>query len=297
MNHELKAFPPKSFSILYRYFAKVLQSPSKEDLEMLSPNGATASNLCQEDLDCQWYETFGRDVYPYSSCYTHPKAQVTGGMWRGASKSFTLKDGHVSEYLAILRHLTGAPLEVQQDFFDSGGLDFLLPFCATLQNLPGSVFSKLGPLILETVCRHMETVDANLSKELSKVEPLTKNPRIDRIDILLKRDDVHWEFSENIAEDLTIPANCGFLLTHSMIKEMARRLKIPIGFGSRKVILQNLIAQSAKYGTIGLFLELLLEICTETDDIYCRYGYLTKRIDWQKKLGQFLEKTYLVYDH
>ncbi len=169
---------------------------------------------------------------------------------------------HIGVEMRALAFLCGAEADAWQDgrsdqidlmadlqlrFLDEHLLRWILPFA-------GAVAAQGYPLYTSLV---------NLAKSLAYDHRagLGENSSVQPSDFLLPAapkllDDPDTGIRE-IAEYLIVPAYCGGFLSRDDLTRIARSLRIPHGFGSRKQIMENLLRAAIDYDQMDPLLSIL----------------------------------------
>ncbi len=234
-----------------------------------------------DEAAADYQELFGFNVFPYVSVFLEVNRLVGGEItnrlydfFRMAGFGLSLTDesaDHVSHSFAFLAYLSAYELEametgnypelervrsLQARFMDELLFWWLLPFVRAIEQQPYPFFRSLGRLILEFVLEHRRQL-GELSGPMD-VPPLADVPSLEEPHVGLRE----------IARYLTTPVWTGLFLSRGDIARLARKKQLPRGFGSREMLLENLLRSAVRYDALEELLDNLEALIQESEAFY-----------------------------
>ncbi len=254
-----------------------------------------------DELAAEHHATFAVGVFPYAGVFLDGSAQAGSYadevMLRYARAGFTplldeLPADHLGVELAFLAFVTGAEADAIADgreqlaagldrtlaeFLDVCVLGYLPALLTAAEELPNSGFwvVLLGE-ILALVAEHRARLPGAIEPvALRGLGELLDDPRTG-----LRR----------IAEQLLTPAASGVFLSRSDIAALARGRELPRGFGSRLLMLDNLLRSAVEYGELTPLLAALDDRLARRDHGLARlavaYGLDLAVAPWRDALAR-----------
>jgi TorA maturation chaperone TorD len=255
----------------YEFFAQmILVGPGTERqlIQEEMPNlWEFIANEDPELLQANHYEMFGLQVFPYAGVYLNDSPMAGGPCseqvlayyrrsnykWQGIEDS---PDSMVEE-LKFLAYMMGQPdclsansMKLQQDFLAGHFLPWALIFCADVVHQNSLFYTENVDILLGVLALHVEFLAKNGFEMIPL--PLQAHPQLD---ITSQSTGL-----KKIADYITKPSGFGMLMTKYEITEMARKLGLSRGFGSRYQMIESLLNSSADF-------DKLFELITAMDQI------------------------------
>lgn len=249
-------------SRLYALLARALAGrDTREQLEQL---GLVDHDTSVEQLATSHHAAFALGVFPYAGVFLDPSASA--GACSDLVRSFYARAGfhpildelaadHLAVELSFLAFVTGAQADALEDGRPAiaASLDPLLA-----EFLDACVVSYLPALVTALdVQPWVRIVDATLmlaAEHRSQLpNPITPATLHDPGDLLA-------DPSTNlrrIAEHLLTPTACGTFVSRADIAAWGRMRSLPRGFGSRLIMLDNLLRSAIEYGELSSLLAAL----------------------------------------
>lgn len=198
-----------------------------------------------ERVAADHYALFERTVYPYRGVFFDPQALILG------------EEDHLGRSLQTLAQLcqrgdaTGASAHLRERL-----LPWLAPVSCSLMRHSGPFFSALFDLLLSIVEHHAQS-----SVVAAPVLP------------------PGWSLSEQdglpaLVKQLLSPVLCGALLTHEDLRQLARDLRLPKGFGERRLVLTNLFRAASDFDKSDA---LLSSLAARFDEFEAQYAGWSER--------------------
>jgi len=228
----------------------------------------------EDDLASEHYLVLGMGVYPFGHYYLSPEGNFGGEndsgliqMYQKYQFSYELlgrgaEASHLGLELWFLSTLKNNP-EERRAFLAGHLLPWIPTFTYAIREVGSPLFSWLANYTFKILLEDWK----NLGGE--KVENLSEQK------IVLPHWDVMKDFLDlletgirDIAQNLTIPAFSGFFLSKSSLKFLARDVNIPMGFGERANLLENLLRESTRYEEAGSFIKNLLAYTQKWKNYY-----------------------------
>lgn len=223
-------------------------------------------DLTPDTLSAQHFDIFGLNVFPHASAYLDPELNLGGPIAIHLEQVYTANDfipsvqdnpDHISVELDFLAHLSrleqgGQIDEVISSFFANHLLIWLTPFVDAICRHENPFYLALARLTVEFISEHalqLSITDYPFLAQFPQPPNLAQDPATD-----LKR----------IAAFLTTPIESGFLLSKENIATLGRELNIPRGFGSRQIMMTNLLHSAADYDQLENVFEKIQEIATNS---------------------------------
>jgi TorA maturation chaperone TorD len=209
---------------------------------------------------------FGFNIFPNASIFLDPSRLLGGSIANQHAEVYrqgqfmpesAVDQDHISQSLAFLAHLSNLeanlnagsqppilPQSYQFKFLENHLLPWLLPFsiAVELQNIP--FYKTLARLTRFLAVEHYSSAkllhlnivnQGTTQQELNSRPPSLQDGRTGL---------------RQIARFLVTPVLSGFYIGRSDINQLARRLNLPHGFGSRDQMLQTLIESAGQYDGI-----------------------------------------------
>jgi TorA maturation chaperone TorD len=260
------------YGLLARLFVRGVDRVSLAQLEQLgwAPQGDPEDVL--EQLAAEHHSAFALDVFPYAGVFLDASASAGAqadrvrGYYEQAGfhpKLDELAADHLGIALAFLSFVTGAQADALEDhkpklataldpllaeFLDSCVLSYLPALVGALAE---GFWAFIANETLALVAEHRATLPG----------PITPVRLLDSGDPLA---DPHTGLRQ-IAEHLLTPAASGVFATRTDIAGWARQQQLPRGFGSRVIMLDNLLRSAVEYGELAPLLATLDEFLAARD--------------------------------
>jgi TorA maturation chaperone TorD len=267
------------YSLLARLFVEGVQARTLTQLEQLGwlDPSSTDATLQLEDLAADHHATFALGVFPYAGVFLDASASA-GGYADTVRDHYTrsgytprldeLSPDHLGVELGFLAFLTGAQADALEDgrpgialalerplaeFLDACVLAWLPALVAAVEDLPGTdaFWSVLVRDTLALLADHRSKLPSPVVP-VALIEPgdLLADPRTG---------------VRQIVERLLTPAISGVFLTRSDIVGLGRAHELPRGFGSRLLMLENLLRSAIDYSELGPLIAALDERLDQRD--------------------------------
>ncbi|MHC4235763.1 MAG: molecular chaperone TorD family protein [Planctomycetota bacterium] len=219
-----------------------------------------------DEMAADHYDVLGKNVFAYESIFLDTEGLV-GGRTTDSVLGFYRQSGfhlephnseapdHIGLQLLFLNWLTKALTDspgvkmsrvrsLQQQFLDQHLLRWLLPLVQAIRQQSHPFYTALTDLTRDMLLAHRADLsNALLADRLDFALPPTL-PLLDDEKVGLKE----------IASFLLIPAHNGVYLSREDIERLARRQRLPRGFGSRQQMLTNLLHAAVAYDSLDALL-------------------------------------------
>jgi len=261
---ELLLARQRTYQLFSRLYA---HGPSADLLPLLAEIPQLAAHLpARLDADqaaAAHYQTFSDTALPFESIFRDPSGLLFGDLtavvdafYRELRFEPAAEPDALSSELAFLAFLGSeeghalarghepqvALLQQQQArFLNDHLLVWLAPFAAALEHGRAPFYAALAELTLALAAEHWAELAARPA-----VPDLPPVP------------DLLHEASTSLRQisgTLLTPPYSGFYLSRDTIGELARRRKLPRGFGKRRQILRNLLETAGQYDSAALVLD------------------------------------------
>lgn len=266
------------------------------ELKSIQETGPTVFFEPSDDFAAAHYQVLCYELMPAASVFLElgsvmgsvVSERVWTKMWSAGYEpdtSSVLAD-HLSSSLRFIAYLLeNGRIREAQAFLKQELLAWMPPFLDRLGTFDIPEMTHLA-LMLEEVVEHllMEPIEA-VGQHLSEA-PF---PSLPESDIRLEDERTNLV---TIAEYLASHAASGLFITKSNLAREARRLRIPIGFGSRSRSIEGLLRSAAQYDALGPVCDFLdSEIATHraTWDRWALKGASFWAAEWSKKLNHTSE--------
>jgi putative dimethyl sulfoxide reductase chaperone len=241
----------------------------------LDPEGSLGGLHSEQVLSC--YRQAGFKIFPTSTGGEHAGGESPDHI--GLELAFT---GHITRMEASALQIPGADVQrirkLQLDFFELHLLPWL-PILVQVISLQGNLlYHSLAQLTQELVFEHY-------SELFDKVEVRQEAFALPPSPAILE--DEKNGLGE-IAAFLLTPVHSGIYLSRDDIARLGRRLKLPRGFGSRKLMLTNLLRSAVEYEQLPALIDDLKTLLGSWSNFY-RY-HLENRTIWNSFAGSWVEK-------
>jgi putative dimethyl sulfoxide reductase chaperone len=221
---------------------------------------------------------FAFEVFPHEGVFLHESALVGGvdleirhrAMGFVARRRDTSAD-HLGMELSALSFLSGAEADALRDgvsvaairehqraYLDGHLLRWLVPFAAAADDREAGPWTDLVALIVELAADHRAAIAV-------AAEPWTLPPAPAVLE------DAKSSLND-IAEWLLTPCYSGIFLSRADLTTVGRATDVPRGFGSRRLMLANLLKQAATYDALGAVVARLDDLAARRDAHYERLG-------------------------
>jgi TorA maturation chaperone TorD len=242
---------------------------------LLDGDGGDSTDL--DELAAQHHTCFHLDLFPYAGVFLDRSA-VAGACTDMVSAWFEragfrprldqLSADHLGVMLGFLSFVSAATSEAHEDGqlalatrLEQLTAEFL--DACILSWLPLMVLDLPAPGFWPNVVRETLEFAAVHRMSLRERVPETRAPELPspQRDLL---DDPHTGL-RRIAEHLLTPVDSGVFLTRADIARLGRERALPRGFGSRLLMLDNLLHTAVDYGQLGALLADLDELLAARD--------------------------------
>lgn len=243
----------------YRLLAEIFLEGISEDTlpfleESLSdgsfPEG-TFDPIDRDDAAAEHFRVFTHVILPYASVFLEPVGTLGGEQTTRMERAHLelgldpMRRSEPADHLGrVLKLLEVTTREGRADLcrriVDASLLRWLPPLCAALSRRNERLWSGSALLALEAVLDHRgEWSDAvEDGSEPAELEPVQFEPR---------------EFEPRaFARRMSLPHACGIYLSGPEIRSIGRAGELPGGFGTRAVVLENLLGSAVTYDAVPL---------------------------------------------
>lgn len=241
--------------------AAPLSGAATADLNAAAQSGSASPFVYGDQAEAEHYALFGLNVFPFQSIFLDPQALLGGGVTDGVL-AFSRQVGfempldadgvdHVGVELLLLAYLSGAEADAWQDqlakeaqrmrllqrrFLDEHLLRWLPPLVCAIRQQEIPFYRALADLTLKLVLAHRSVLPAGV---LARAEAL-----LPPAPALL--DDQQAGLKEIVDYFLT-PAYSACYLSREDVARLARKHRLPRGFGSRRQMLTSLLRVAVDY--------------------------------------------------
>jgi TorA maturation chaperone TorD len=248
----------RSRSLAYGLLAKLLlRGLDREQLELVGalPGLAEAlpDSLGEAELDelaAEHHTLFHLESTPYAAEFTGATEAVHDAFRMGGfvPRLDDVRADHLGVLLGHLSFLVGAEADALEDgnataasrveelispFIDLHLLSWLPCYLASALDRPTTLWTSVLQMAYDVLTEHR----ADLSESGESV-----GPRSDTLDL-----DAPKTSLRDVAEFLSQPGRCGVYISRDDITAVARGAGAPRGFGSRRMMLENLLQSAAEY--------------------------------------------------
>ena len=272
------------YSLLATLFLKGLTSetlPLVRDLPVLSDELPPEIDLEQAAAD--HFDLFQMEVPPYASVFLEPEVRLGGEVASTVARMYEVggfrdeapdASDHVAAELKHLSNLCAVDAWDSQGRFLLDHATWWLPaFTYSVRRGWYPFYHTLADVTLELVRDHAASFAGESHYGLPEPPEV-----LERTSTSLK----------TIAEYLTTPVFSGLYLSRSEIAALARRGRIPRGFGSRSQTLANLLRSASEYDSLPDVLVALNDLVSEWEAFY-RDDMTAASREWRKRLGRTKE--------
>jgi TorA maturation chaperone TorD len=242
----------------YEFFAQVMLMGPVAERQLIKDEMPDLwrfiANEDPEQLEANHYEMFGLQVFPYAGVYLNDSPMAGGPcseqvlayhrrsnyQWQNIEDS---PDSMVEElkFLAYLMRqpacLSADSLKLQHEFMGGHFLAWAIIFCADVAHQNSQFYRQTVDLLLGVLELHVGFLEKNGYK--MALQPQKSHPQLD-----ITSDSTGLK---KIADYIANPAGFGTLITKHEITEMARKLGLSRGFGSRFQMIESLLNSSADF--------------------------------------------------
>lgn len=228
------------------------------------------------------YRLFGFHLFPYESFFMDASGLLGGDVAEDVAATYarlgyepslsSTDTDHIGNELGAMSFLAGAEADAwvdglaqtavqmqrhQGQFMQRHLLRWLPPLVVAIQQHDDRFFAELAQLTLLLVADHY----AALQPETAVAMPLPAPPNLLADDKTSLRD---------VADYLATPLHSGLLLGRFGVGQLAQRLELPRGFGSRDQLLLNLMRAAVQYEGFGKLGGLLAETAVAWQQAYAQ---------------------------
>ena len=263
----------------YRIFSQLFDAGATGEtlpaVHLIPELSAAAAELADPDLAAAVHQRlFGFNVFAHESMFLSPDALLGGPISEGVAQ-FMLQAGfdpgssqnadHIARELALLAFLcdgeAGALRDqqtgeaegmraIQRDFLDGHLLRWLPGLDLAIRQQEEPFYAALASLTLELALdQRADLGDAPLNADIHFDLPAAPDPLSNQ----------QAGLSE-VAATLLVTAHSGIYLSRDDIGRLGRQHNLPTGFGSRRIMLTNLLRSAAEFDAIGALTESMLAI-------------------------------------
>ena len=235
---------------------------------------------------------FGFNVFPYESFFLDSTGLIGGDVTEAVVRKYraagfqeeigATSPDHIGHELAYIAHLLneGRPdshyhLRV---FFAQHLLIWLPSFVLAVSKQGSAFYTALSELTWSLVADHADEIGSldTMKIQLPNVPDLLQNDKTSLKDI---------------SEFLTMPVYCGIYLGREEVAQLARRLELPRGFGSRSQMLTNLLKTAVQYDQLPLVITKIQDLLADERKRYIGLAndypqiafYATR---WEERTGE-----------
>jgi putative dimethyl sulfoxide reductase chaperone len=255
--HELALARSKLYALLARLLVRGMDQSTLARIEQL---GWAAHDL--DGMAAKHHAVFELGVFPYAGVFLD--ASASAGACSDLVRSFYARAGfhpildeltadHLGVQLSFLSFVTGAQADALEDgrphiaaaldpllaeFLDACVLAYLPALVCAIEDLPGAdAWASILREALMLLAEHRARLPG----------PIIPPTLIDPGDLLADE----RTGLRQIAEHLLTPASSGLFVTRADIASWGRQRSLPRGFGSRLVMLDNLLRSAVEYGQLA----------------------------------------------
>ena len=265
----------------------------KEDFKKIESN---------DDLAAEHYHVFGMGVFPFGHYFLSPVGNFGGeeedlviAIYNKYDFDFVNLDGgmgptHLGTLLHFCAHLIENSQTEDADYhelsalrrtFIAGQILTWLPTLSfAIKDLKSPLFEKL--------------LDLALSIAYSDWKALNGPEFKGDLEFQLPQWDVEKDFLEiretglrDIAENLVTPAFSGMFLSKSTMKSLVSESDIPMGFGERKNLMENILKESVRYEDFKNLIDRFENLTSRWKDFYNSFpeDLAPVKSQWLRALG------------
>lgn len=273
--YELATARRRTYHLFGRLFLEGVTAGLLPRLEAIPELAQAAQPFDADEAAAEHYQLIAVDVFPYESIFIDPSG-LLGGALTDQTAFLYAKSGyevpsdndHLGHELGFMAHLCSAEAVAlantedntlalwrsrQQTFLISHLLRWLPALTIAVERSGSRFYSRLANLTLELSVDHLaETSGA------TPMDVLPHPPQLATEESRLK----------DIAAWLTTPPYSGLFLSREVISALARRHKIPRGFGDRAQLLTNLLRTAGQYDAASAVVTDLAAICRQWAGCY-----------------------------
>jgi len=270
------------YGLLARSFVRGVDARTLAQVEALGWSlGVTTESL--DELAAGHHATFALGVFPYAGVFLDRSASA--GACADRVRSYYVRAGftpvldelcadHLGIELAFLAFVTGAQADAHEDrvperaaaldrllaeFLDACVLAYLPALLVAVEGLGSGLWATIAAETLAITAEHRSRLPGPITP--ARLEPATTGAELlaDPRTGLLR-----------IAEHLLTPAATGVFLSRADIASLGRQHELPRGFGSRLLMLDNLLRSAVDYGQLPQLLATLDDHLVQRDHTYAR---------------------------
>lgn len=232
----------------------------KSALEKLNINH---NDITNDEIASEHYSIFGMSVFPYGHYYLSEARNFAGDFEEDliffySKNHFAYQKcsyGMGPTHLGTLFKFLGFTLEkklhhTRRDFIAKHLLNWYSVFSSAINETNSTVFKHVIQLAQDKFIQ--DWLDLNGPDHLDEIEL--------KLDIF----DIHKDLLENeraglsdIGNYLITPAYCGVFLSKATILNIASTIEIPIGFGDRSLIINDLLREASNYDVLAKLTKIL----------------------------------------
>ena len=230
---------------------------------------ALASYPTLDDARADHQDAFGFNVPPIMGAFLDHDAQAGGESAQRVATSYAVVGyapnprGEEPEHLATLLRALGVLSGAEVDAIVDGEDDVVAQLRRLQRELLEQHVLEWLPLFVAAVERLEETWPNALVHQLGSLIELHSTQL--RTELVAYEGGVPFDLDDpdtdlrTIARALSAPARCGIWLSKHDLKHLGRKHRLPQGFGSRVLTLQNLFRSAVRFEALS---ELVDDLCT-----------------------------------
>ena len=256
--------------------------------------------LSLDEAAADHHRLFSMNLFPYESVFLDPEGILEGPITRQLIEDYgemgfgqvtnDVSADHIGHELAAVAFLCGAEADAWQDgvtarahqirtrqlgFLRGHLLRWWTPFAAAVQGESEPFFGRLVALTTDLLFSHVEELQETV---IQPVEPFSLPESPD----LLGSDKTGLK---EIAQFLVKPPYAGLFLSRTMIGELGRRHQLPRGFGSRELVLHNLLKAAVQYEALPAVLAELKTMFVSAQSTFAAQDDAGGSQVWQARAG------------
>ncbi len=242
----------RAYQLFSRLYLEGLTPDLHAQLQIIPDLYKQAEPFDVDEAAAAHYTLTAAAVFPYESIFRDPSGLLGGpvtdeltALYSAAGFQVLSDSDHIGHELAYLAHLSHAQAGAlsaadesaavlwqnrQQAFLAAHLLPWMPPFLVAVEQGADRFYTRLAQLTLELLAEHVNLTGA-------AAQALPASPPFAAAETSLKE----------IARYLTTPPYSGIFLSREAIAALARRHKLPRGFGDRAQMLTNLLRTAGQY--------------------------------------------------
>lgn len=221
------------------------------------------TTITNDEIASEHYSIFGMTVFPYGHYYLTETRNFAGDQesklirtyqqfnFDYNKNTFGMGATHLGTMLFFLQHLQDKQQFHQMRYFISNDiLSWYQVFINCINETDSKVFKKVANFTVESLINNWKKLNGN--QHLDEINFYTHYFNLDEF---LNNEKTSLK---EISDFLITPALSGVLISRSLITKIATTLEVPVGFGERSLIMNDLIREANNYGVINKLIDVLL---------------------------------------